>query len=98
MNELSLCAASLEQKRLTIGEIFTIRWVSSSELPLKAVWIDYFILYEYFMTFYISGVKHSSFEKFFKNKYEELLKDIELNLNLGPISVIFSLMTKILEY
>lgn len=36
-NELLICAASLEQKLLNIGKIFTIRWVASSKRTLKAV-------------------------------------------------------------
>jgi len=48
-NELSLCAASLEQRLLTIGKIFTIRWVASSERILKAVWNNYSALYEHFL-------------------------------------------------
>lgn len=47
-NELIICAASLEQKLLHIGKIFTIRWVASSKQTLKVVWNNYTALYEHF--------------------------------------------------
>ncbi|CAI6372749.1 unnamed protein product [Macrosiphum euphorbiae] len=48
-NELSiLCAASLEQKLLNIGKIFTIMWVASSEKTLKAVFNNYTSLFKHF--------------------------------------------------
>lgn len=47
-NELRECAASLEQQLFTIGKIFTIRWVASSQSMVKAVWNNYESLFKYF--------------------------------------------------
>lgn len=48
MNELNLCAASLESNLLRIGKIFSIRWVASSERTIKAVWNNFPALYKHF--------------------------------------------------
>ena len=46
--ELKMCAAGLESQLLTIGRIFDVRWVSSSQRTLKAVWASYAALHEHF--------------------------------------------------
>jgi len=48
-NELKCCAREIESQILCIGRIFYIRWVSSSERTLKAVWTSYASLHEHFM-------------------------------------------------
>jgi hypothetical protein len=47
--ELKLCAAAVESQLLVIGRIFDVRWVSSSERTIKAVWASYAALYEHFL-------------------------------------------------
>lgn len=47
-SELRECAASLEKQLLTIGKIFTIRWVASSQSTVKAVWNNYEALFKHF--------------------------------------------------
>lgn len=48
--ELKACAALLESQILSIGHVFDIRWVSSSERTLKAVWTNYPALYAHFLS------------------------------------------------
>lgn len=81
-NELSLCAASLEQKLLNIGKIFTIRWVASSEKTLKAVFNNYTSLYKHFF----NASNDSQRESKEKAKYtglKNILKSVEFVNNLG---------------
>jgi len=81
-NELSLCAASLEEKLMVIGKIFTIRWVASSERTLKAVWNNYSALYEHFLK--ASNDCHKDSKE--KAKYiglKRILGSVEFVHNLG---------------
>lgn len=81
MNELSLCAASLEEKLLKIGKIFTIRWVASSERTLKAVWNNYSALYEHFLK--SSNDHRESKERAKYTGLKRILTSVEFVHNLG---------------
>lgn len=81
-NELSICGASLEQKFLNIGKIFTIRWVASSEQTLKVVFNNYTSLYKYFS----NASNYSQKELKEKAKYtglKKILASVEFVNNLG---------------
>jgi hypothetical protein len=47
--ELKSCAIAVECQVLSIGRIFDVRWISSSERTIKAVWANYAALHKHFM-------------------------------------------------
>lgn len=84
MVELQMCAASLEQRLLQIGKIFTIRWVASSKKTLKAIWDNYTALYKHFSTASDDQNKNSKD----RSKYlglKKILASKEFVSNLGKI-------------
>jgi len=81
-NQLKMCAASLEKNLMKIGKIFTIRWVASSEKPLKAVWNNFEALNKHFSNSAIDNLKNSKE----RSKYSGLLRilaSVEFVGNLG---------------
>lgn len=81
-NELSICAASLEQKLLNIGKIFTIRWVASSEKTLKAIFNNYTSLYKHFFNASNDSLRESK-ERAKYTGLKNILTSVEFVNNLG---------------
>lgn len=47
--ELQSCAVQVECQVLSIGRIFDVRWVSSSERTIRAIWTNYAALHKHFV-------------------------------------------------